>query len=101
MQANKTEGAKDVLRSAGASNSDSTKGADSPIAKGVDKREVLLDVDDIYVSYGPYRVLFGVSFRIGPGEAVALLGNNGAGKSTVVRAISGLLHISSGSVAYD
>ncbi len=64
-------------------------------------REPLLDVDEIYVSYGPYKVLFGVSFRIDPGGALALLGNNGAGKSTVVRAVSGLLHISSGKVIYE
>ncbi|MHB8262447.1 MAG: ABC transporter ATP-binding protein [Acidimicrobiales bacterium] len=111
MQANIAVGRKGSLSGAGADkgentadddNGGSTKGTGKGAGdKGVSKSEALLDVDDIYVSYGPYRVLFGVSFQIGQGGAVALLGNNGAGKSTVVRAISGLLNISSGSVTCD
>ncbi|MYA75091.1 MAG: MFS transporter [Acidimicrobiaceae bacterium] len=45
---------------------------------------------DIDFSYGPVQVLFGVDLRIEPGETLALLGTNGAGKSTILRVISGL-----------
>lgn len=51
---------------------------------------VLNDVDVVY--YGGARLLDGVSLRVGNGQAVALLGANGAGKSTTLNAISGLLH---------
>ncbi len=61
----------------------------------------LLDVQDIYVSYGPYRVLFGVSFSIEEGQSLGVIGTNGAGKSTLVRAISGLLSITLGSIVFD
>ncbi len=61
----------------------------------------LLDLQDIYVSYGPYRVLFGVSFSIEDGQSLGVIGTNGAGKSTLVRAISGLLSITSGSIIFD
>ena len=42
-------------------------------------------------SYGPFRALFGVSLTVGRGEAVALLGANGVGKTTVARVASGLV----------
>jgi branched-chain amino acid transport system ATP-binding protein len=61
----------------------------------------LLDVDRLDVAYGPVQVLFGVDLHVRSGEAVALLGTNGAGKSTVLRAISGLLTLSAGSITYD
>ncbi|MCL4443920.1 MAG: ABC transporter ATP-binding protein [Actinobacteria bacterium] len=61
----------------------------------------LLDVRDIYVSYGPYKALFGVSFSMEKGKSLGVLGTNGAGKSTLVRAISGLLSITSGSIVFD
>lgn len=50
------------------------------------------------VSYGPVQVLFGVDLEVADGEMVALLGTNGAGKSTVLRAVSGLNLPSRGSV---
>jgi simple sugar transport system ATP-binding protein len=50
----------------------------------------LLEVRDLQKSYGAVRAVRGVSFTIDPGEVVALLGDNGAGKSTVVRCIAGL-----------
>ena len=53
---------------------------------------------DVQASYGPFRALFGVSFEIMPGEAVALLGANGAGKTTVARLASGLVRASEGSI---
>lgn len=61
----------------------------------------LLRVDRLDASYGPLQVLFGVCLEVMPGEAVALLGTNGAGKSTVLRAVSGLLAPTSGIVLFD
>jgi len=52
--------------------------------------DVLLGVENIDFSYGPVQVLFGVDFEVRKGETLALLGTNGAGKSTVLRVISGL-----------
>jgi ABC-type branched-subunit amino acid transport system ATPase component/predicted MFS family arabinose efflux permease len=49
-----------------------------------------LQVSDIDYSYGPVQVLFDVGFEVHPGQVLALLGTNGAGKSTVLRAIAGL-----------
>jgi ABC-type branched-subunit amino acid transport system ATPase component/predicted MFS family arabinose efflux permease len=50
----------------------------------------LLQLADIDFSYGPVQVLFDVNFEVQPGEVLALLGTNGAGKSTILRVISGL-----------
>lgn len=61
----------------------------------------LLDVRDVSASYGPYRALFDVSFTVGEGVAVALVGANGAGKSTVARVVSGLVRATSGRVVFD
>ena len=57
-----------------------------------------LELRDVHASYGAFRALFGVSLTVGPGEAVALLGSNGAGKTTVARVASGLVAPTSGSV---
>jgi len=50
----------------------------------------LLQVDEVYTSYGLSQVLFGVSLAVTGGECVALLGRNGVGKSTTMRSIMGL-----------
>ncbi|MCL4251374.1 MAG: ABC transporter ATP-binding protein [Anaerolineae bacterium] len=50
-----------------------------------------LDIQDLHVSYGSIRALRGVSFHIDEGQTVSLIGANGAGKSTTLNAISGLL----------
>jgi branched-chain amino acid transport system ATP-binding protein len=60
--------------------------------------DVLL-LQHVSAGYGPYRALFDVSFSVPPGGIVALVGSNGAGKSTVARVVSGLVTASSGSVA--
>jgi branched-chain amino acid transport system ATP-binding protein len=60
----------------------------------------LLVVDDLCAAYGLSRVLFGVSLRIDRGECVCLLGRNGVGKTTTMRAIMGLTPPSSGRVAW-
>lgn len=62
---------------------------------------VLLDVRDVSVHYGRIQALQGVSLQVKQGELVTLLGSNGAGKTTMMRALSGLLPLSSGSVWFD
>jgi branched-chain amino acid transport system ATP-binding protein len=61
----------------------------------------VLELRDVSASYGPFRALFGVSISVAPGEAVALIGSNGAGKTTVARIASGLVAPSIGSVFVD
>lgn len=61
----------------------------------------LLEVRDLNVSYGAIRALHGVSFSVEEGEVVTLIGANGAGKSTTLRTISGLLPVTSGDIIYD
>jgi branched-chain amino acid transport system ATP-binding protein len=61
----------------------------------------VLELRDVSAAYGPFRALFGVSLTVGPGEAVALLGANGAGKTTVARVATGLVAPTSGSVLVE
>ncbi len=61
----------------------------------------LLEVNDINVYYGSIHAVKGVSFRVEEGEIVTLIGANGAGKSTVLNTVSGLLHPKSGSVSFQ
>jgi branched-chain amino acid transport system ATP-binding protein len=60
----------------------------------------LLQVDDLDAAYGRAQVLFGVSLRLERGETVALMGRNGAGKSTTLKAIMGLLPVAAGSIKF-
>ena len=60
-----------------------------------------LELRDVEASYGPFRALFGVSLTVAAGEAVALLGSNGVGKTTVARVASGLVTPTAGSVLLD
>lgn len=60
----------------------------------------LLDLRDVHAAYLQKEVLHGVSLAVYPGEIVALLGENGAGKSTVLKVIAGLLHPSRGTVNF-
>lgn len=61
----------------------------------------MLQIDGIDVFYGKIHALKGVSLHVGAGELVALIGSNGAGKSTTLRTISGLLRPRSGSITYE
>ena len=61
---------------------------------------MLLEVDNLETAYGTSQVLFGVSIKINPGEAVTLLGRNGMGKTTTVRSILGLTRPFRGSIAF-
>jgi branched-chain amino acid transport system ATP-binding protein len=60
----------------------------------------MLAVLDLKVSYGPIRALDGVSFRVPAGQIVALLGANGSGKSTAIRAITGLVAPQAGRIIF-
>lgn len=61
---------------------------------------MILKVDDIHVYYGQIHAIKGVSFEVREGEIVSLIGANGAGKSTVLKTISGLMHPKSGSISF-
>ena len=64
-------------------------------------RVPMLEVDGVDFSYGPLQVLFDVSIEVPAGGRVALLGTNGAGKSTVLRLVSGLSRPDKGSVRFE
>jgi branched-chain amino acid transport system ATP-binding protein len=61
----------------------------------------MLELTDVHVRYGNIRALQGVSLRVGPGELVALIGSNGAGKTTALRTISGLLRAAQGAISFE
>jgi len=61
----------------------------------------LLQVEDLHVAYGKAHVVHGVSFSVNAGEFVVMLGRNGAGKSTILHAISGLVPKRAGRVIFD
>jgi branched-chain amino acid transport system ATP-binding protein len=61
----------------------------------------MLELNDISVSYGMIAALKGVSLRVDQGEIVALIGANGAGKSTTLMAVSGIADLKGGTVSYE
>ncbi len=61
----------------------------------------VLSVQKVCAGYGPYRALFDVSFRVPDGGVVALVGSNGAGKSTVARTVTGLVTATQGQVFFS
>lgn len=61
----------------------------------------MLKLANIHAFYGPIQVLFGIDLEVGDDEIVALLGTNGAGKTTILRVISGVLPPAEGSVTLD
>lgn len=67
-------------------------------AKG---RTPILSINDLHVSYGAIAAVKGISMTVYPGEIVTLIGGNGAGKSTTMRAVSGLLKPKSGDVMFE
>ncbi len=60
----------------------------------------MLEVRDLYVSYGMIEAIKGVSFDVEQGEIIALIGANGAGKTTILHTVSGLLKAKSGSITF-
>ncbi len=60
----------------------------------------LLDVDAVDAGYGRSRVLFGMSLHVDEGESVALVGRNGMGKTTTIRAVLGLCRATAGRIAF-
>ncbi len=61
----------------------------------------LLEVTDVQVAYGEARALFGVSLTVARGSVTAILGANGAGKSSLASAMAGVVHPSAGRVVFD
>jgi branched-chain amino acid transport system ATP-binding protein len=61
----------------------------------------MLAVENLVMRYGPVEAVRGISFDVGQGEIVALLGANGAGKSTTLASVAGLLKPTSGTIKYD
>jgi branched-chain amino acid transport system ATP-binding protein len=61
----------------------------------------LLELRDVRAGYGPFRAIFDVSFSVPEHSVVALLGANGAGKTTIARVVSGLVPIQTGSLLFD
>ncbi len=61
----------------------------------------LLTLTDVHSYYGHIHALKGISMTVEPGEIVSLIGSNGAGKSTTLRTISGMMHPSRGQVFFD
>jgi branched-chain amino acid transport system ATP-binding protein len=61
----------------------------------------MLEVDGVHTYYGESHILHGVSLSVGPGEAVALLGRNGAGKTTMIRSIVGFTPPREGRIVFD
>jgi branched-chain amino acid transport system ATP-binding protein len=71
-------------------------------ARGVpEAAAALLAVDRIHTYYGKSHILHGVSLEVGRGEVVGLLGRNGVGKSTTLKAIAGIVHPSEGDIRFE
>src|SRR6185295_17278908 len=65
------------------------------------KRPRMLSLNDVHVHIGKLHILQGVSMEVKPGESAALLGRNGVGKTTTLRAIMGLMRRSHGVISFD
>ena len=61
----------------------------------------MLEVEHLVVRYGPLEAVRGINFVVEPGQIVALIGSNGAGKSTTLKALMGLVEIASGSIRME
>ena len=61
----------------------------------------LLEVSDLHAGYGPVQVLHGIELRVEPGERLALIGRNGVGKTTLLKALMGLADVRAGAVRFE
>ena len=61
----------------------------------------MLKIDEVEAGYGKVQILNGITLKVGRGQMVALLGGNGTGKSTLLKAISALIQPWSGSITFD
>jgi branched-chain amino acid transport system ATP-binding protein len=61
----------------------------------------MLQLENIHSYYGNIHALHGISLYVNPGEIVTLIGSNGAGKSTTIRTISGIMHPRQGTILFD
>jgi branched-chain amino acid transport system ATP-binding protein len=61
----------------------------------------MLTLENVHAHYGKSHVLHGVSVEVGPGEVVGLLGRNGVGKTTTLKAIMGLARLTGGRIAFE
>ena len=61
----------------------------------------MLEVKDLHVYYGMIHAIKGVSFEVNEGEIIALIGANGAGKTTILHTVSGLLHPKQGTILFE
>lgn len=62
--------------------------------------EALLEIEDLYLAYGPTEVLHGVSLVVRPGEIVSLIGSNGAGKTTLLKSLFGMPRAKQGRIFF-
>jgi branched-chain amino acid transport system ATP-binding protein len=67
----------------------------------MEERTVILDLEDVAVSYGALEVLSGINIQVKKGEIVALLGPNASGKTTLMHAIAGLLPTNRGTISFE
>jgi branched-chain amino acid transport system ATP-binding protein len=71
------------------------------VTTGPDGARPILELDDLHVYYGAIHAVKGISLDVGEGEIVTLIGANGAGKSTTLRAINGLNHPRRGTITFQ
>ena len=99
-----TGGEREVHSAPGATGVDEVREVEEAAASSRGAKEpekAILDVGDLTVSYGAIVAVRGVSFRVAAGEIVALIGANGAGKSTILNTLSGLIRPQSGTATFD
>ena len=99
-----TGGEREVRSAPGATGVDEEREVEEAAGSSRAAREpekAILDVEDLTVSYGAIVAVRGVSFRVAAGEIVALIGANGAGKSTILNTLSGLIRPESGTANFD